>query len=120
MHMYLWPKSMQPRVLFSNGSEAILAAALFGPGMTPMEAGVGMADPPLACEPLANNLTGKIAVVDRGTCMDVVKVLHAQKVRVAQGASGQLRAAGLRDHAQGLGACKQSSSRLVCEQPRSL
>lgn len=37
-----------------------------------------MGDPNTGCVPLTNDLTGKIAVIDRGTCNFSLKVYHAQ------------------------------------------
>lgn len=67
-------------------------AAAFGP---PLNAGGGATGKMVlandgtgvasdACEPIQNNLSGKIAVVDRGGCTFVTKVLNAQ----AKGAKG--------------------------------
>ncbi len=38
----------------------------------------GSANPTLGCLPITNNLTGKIAVIDRGNCLFVEKVINAQ------------------------------------------
>ncbi len=59
--------------------------ASFGPALTlegvsgdvvEVEDGTGVATD--ACEPIAGDLTGGIALVDRGTCTFTTKVLHAQ------------------------------------------
>jgi hypothetical protein len=61
-------------------------AASFGPALTTSggttgkmvvaDDGVGVGTD--ACEPIQNNLNGKIAIVDRGACAFVTKVLNAQ------------------------------------------
>ncbi|MEM1263038.1 MAG: S8 family serine peptidase [Pseudomonadota bacterium] len=43
----------------------------------PITEDVAAADPILACDPLANDLTGKIALISRGTCAFTVKVENA-------------------------------------------
>jgi len=43
----------------------------------PVTANVVAADPILACDPLANDLTGKIALISRGTCNFSVKIENA-------------------------------------------
>lgn len=39
----------------------------------------GSTNPTLACNPIINNVNGKIALIDRGTCTFVEKVRHAQQ-----------------------------------------
>ena len=58
----------------------IIATASFGPKDTLITDTLVLADPVLACEPLTNaaDITGQIAMIDRGTCTFVQKVLQAQ------------------------------------------
>ena len=55
--------------------------AEFGPALseTGITSDLAEARPSLACDALTNDLTGKIALIDRGTCVFVTKVRHAQE-----------------------------------------
>lgn len=53
--------------------------ANFGPREFSVEGTAELANDPLACEPLTNDLSGKIAVVLRGTCEFAVKAANAQQ-----------------------------------------
>jgi hypothetical protein len=86
------PKVLQlgePFASINGGPMLMLGAAAFGPPLTAagvtgsVELGVDPADaagPTTtdACSALTNDLTGKIALVDRGTCGFAVKVKNAQ------------------------------------------
>lgn len=68
-----------------DGAELPFGTANFGP-MVPagglegyvMLANDGVGAPSDGCEPLANNLTGKIALIDRGSCNFTAKAINAQ------------------------------------------
>ena len=85
MQMFLW--SGPPDSLVSVGGKAHGAySASFGSAMTlagvsgalaVYDDGVGSGSD--GCEPSTKPLTGKIAIVDRGTCSFTDKVLHAQQ-----------------------------------------
>ena len=87
MQMYLWSAkgAFQLHVNTPSPATYLGAPALFGPPLT--AAGVtgdvvlvddGTGTPTDACEPITNSLTGKIALIDRGTCNFTVKVKNAQ------------------------------------------
>ena len=95
MQMFVWSIGSE-RVVSVDAPAAAAAVfdagiAAFGPGAFTLSGPVAVVDdgtgtPSDACEPLANasSMTGKIALVDRGTCSFVVKVANAQ----AAGAAG--------------------------------
>lgn len=94
--MYVWPSAMLPKVT-ANGTDELLGSASFGPSLrsaAPLMALLAVADPPLACGPLTNNVTGKIVVIDRGSCFFVEKALYAQEVGPGGGVGG-MRAGGV-------------------------
>jgi len=84
----------------ANGPLLMIGPAGFGPSLS--IAGItgelvlgldGVGAPGDACEPITSNVTGKIALVDRGTCTFTVKVKNAQNagaiaVLVADNAPG--------------------------------
>lgn len=85
MQMYLW--SPVERYFFYNTPTAAiprqpyLGTALFGPALTPtgVTANVKLANVLDACTPLTvGSMTGKIGLVERGTCAFTVKVKNAQ------------------------------------------
>jgi extracellular elastinolytic metalloproteinase len=102
MQMYLWtaPGAYQLHVNTPAPATYFGAPALFGAPLT--AAGVtgdvvvvndGTGTPTDACEAITNNVSGKIALVDRGTCNFTVKVKNAQvagavAVAVANNVSG--------------------------------
>jgi extracellular elastinolytic metalloproteinase len=102
MQMYLWSSRNSYQLHVNTPAPATYfgAPALFGAPLT--AAGVtgdvvlvhdGTATPTDACEAITNNVTGKIALVDRGTCDFIVKVKNAQvagavAVAVANNVSG--------------------------------
>ena len=61
-------------VSFSSG-----APASFGPWHWVSDTLASRADPIVACDPLTNDLSGKIAIISRGTCAFYDKILHAQQ-----------------------------------------
>ncbi len=89
MQMFLWTGKGDHQVVVNTGTAPGIyraQGAAFGPGLDPT--GVngdvvlvddGTAPVTDACQALpANSLTGKIALIDRGTCTFVVKVKNAQ------------------------------------------
>ena len=89
MQMYLWTGKGTHQVVVHApaGIAGIYRAqgAAFGPVLTPtgvtadvtlVDDGTGTASD--ACETVVNDLTGRIALIDRGTCTFVVKVKNAQ------------------------------------------
>jgi extracellular elastinolytic metalloproteinase len=102
MQMYLWSArgAFQLHVNTPAPATYFGAPALFGPALTAagvtgdvvlVNDGTGTATD--ACEAITNNVTGKVALVDRGTCNFTVKVKNAQvagavAVVVANNASG--------------------------------
>jgi hypothetical protein len=87
MQMYLWTGKGTVQLHVNTPAPATYpgAPALFGPVLT--AAGItgdvvlvndGTTTTSDACEPITNNVTGKIALIDRGTCNFTVKVKHAQ------------------------------------------
>ncbi|MBE0662584.1 MAG: S8 family serine peptidase [Bacteroidales bacterium] len=56
----------------------ISGRANFGPLEFNVTGDLEMADPALACDPLLNDLTNKIAIIDRGICTFTSKVKNAQ------------------------------------------
>jgi subtilisin-like proprotein convertase family protein len=56
----------------------ISGRANFGPSEFNVTGDLEMADPVLACDPLLNDLTNKIAIIDRGFCTFTSKVKNAQ------------------------------------------
>jgi hypothetical protein len=91
MQMFLWtgkgdhqvvvhPPAAEDVTYPAQGAEfgpPLDASGLTGP-VSRAEDGVGVTSD--ACEELENDLTGKIALVDRGSCTFVLKVSHAQAV----------------------------------------
>ncbi|NJL12991.1 MAG: hypothetical protein HC913_08355 [Microscillaceae bacterium] len=87
MQMFLWNTAGGGFVLTVNAPTAIAGeytatGASFGPLFLagPISGAVVLAQPNLACEPFTNasSINGKIALVDRGECTFVQKVLNAQ------------------------------------------
>jgi uncharacterized repeat protein (TIGR01451 family) len=97
MQMYIWdgPTTASLTITPPNSQLAVGVAA-FGPASFDATANVILANdgasappdgtPTDGCESITNNLTGKIALIDRGTCNFTVKVANAQ----AAGAIGVL------------------------------
>ncbi len=84
MQMYLW-SGLQSRSLNvpSVGDSLATAGSDFGPGSFDVTAEVALADDGEApttdaCTPLVNDLSGKIALVRRGSCSFKTKVVNAQ------------------------------------------
>ena len=89
MQMYLWANN-EGVFLTVNTPSAIAGAyvsavSAFGPQSTPspvtgmlVESNDGTANPNLGCESSLDDLTGKIAIFNRGTCPFVDKVYNAQ------------------------------------------
>jgi extracellular elastinolytic metalloproteinase len=91
MQMYLWNMLPTSKILSITAPQALIGSfetgtARFGAEITEtpitgevVAANDGTITPTLACSPLKNtNLTGKIALIDRGGCLFTEKVLYAQ------------------------------------------
>jgi extracellular elastinolytic metalloproteinase len=91
MQMYLWNLQPTSKILSITAPQALIGSfetgtATFGAAITEtpitgevVTANDGTLTPTLACSPLKNtNLTGKIALIDRGGCLFIDKVLNAQ------------------------------------------
>ncbi len=79
MQMYLWTGKPSHQVvlgssIFSAGGAAF-GPALTGTGVT---AALSTTSPADGCTAISTTLTGKLAIIDRGTCDFVVKVKNAQ------------------------------------------
>ena len=86
MQMYLWSGTTPDGLATVSSSDYDLYGSAFGPALT--EAGVtgvlanyvdGTAPAGDGCTTATVSLTGKVAVIDRGSCDFTVKVLNAQK-----------------------------------------
>ena len=83
MEMYEWAPAIGSANLEITapgsviGNYAAVKAAGFGPGTGSISGEVVLADPVDACTPVAD-LSGKIALIDRGSCNFTVKVKEAQ------------------------------------------
>lgn len=90
MQMYLFPLWMGSHQVTVNSPRALTATysasgAFFGPllGRTGITADIvlaldGTGVTTDGCEPIVNNVSGKVALIDRGSCLFVVKVKNAQ------------------------------------------
>jgi uncharacterized repeat protein (TIGR01451 family) len=84
MQMFLWTSGgsalrvTSPEVI-SGGYNTGLPT--FGPGIssTPLIGQVAISEPAIACDPLTNDLTGKVALITRGECNFSLKVFNAQE-----------------------------------------
>lgn len=85
MQMFLW-SAPTSTLTFTVTSPSVIAGnytgakANFGPGIYNINGELVLADPVLACSDLTNasSVSGKIAVIDRGTCEFGAKCLRAQ------------------------------------------
>lgn len=85
MQIYLWDgRETRALTLVPQGTSYVISTAEFGPAdfeltgelaLARDDAGVSPSD---ACEPITNDVGGKVAVVDRGTCLFVDKARHVQ------------------------------------------
>jgi extracellular elastinolytic metalloproteinase len=79
MQMYLWTGKPSHQVVLGasifSAAGAAFGAALNGTGVT---AALSATSPADGCTAISTTLTGKLAIIDRGTCDFVVKVKNAQ------------------------------------------
>ena len=106
MQMYLWTGTSPDSFVTVNGTDYGAYASTFGAlptlagtsgALAVYNDGTGVASD--GCETSVTSLTGKVAIVDRGTCNFTVKVLNAQKagavaVVIANNVAGPAFAAG--------------------------
>ena len=80
MQMYLWSGSGPTHEVVVNSISYGAKGAEFGPAMTTTGVTGAMAatTPADGCTTISTVLTGKVALIDRGTCTFTVKVLNAQ------------------------------------------
>jgi len=85
MQMFLWDPSEINRLKYNSPTELLgrmpdTRGANFGPNLTPsgITGDIKIAEPIGGCETITNDLTGKIALVERGVCNFVTKVKNAQ------------------------------------------
>lgn len=87
MQMYLWGPKSQSYISYNSPSDLVGRNPVvginseFGPAIStsPVTADVALVDPVKGCTTLSNtNLTGKIALIERGDCDFVVKFKNAQ------------------------------------------
>ncbi len=79
MQMYLWTGKPSHQVVVGASTYAAAGAA-FGPALTSTgkTGALSLTSPADGCTAISTTLTGKIAVLDRGTCSFIVKVKNAQ------------------------------------------
>lgn len=79
MQMYLWTGKPSHQVVVGASTYAAAGAA-FGPALTSTgkTGALSLASPADGCTAISTTLTGKIAILDRGTCSFIVKVKNAQ------------------------------------------
>ncbi len=82
MHMYLWSGGAVAHVV-AAGTTYDVGIARWGPGTFDVSANTEVVDDGVAttsdgCEPIGGDLTGRIALIDRGGCSFWVKVFNAQ------------------------------------------
>ncbi|MEO8663020.1 MAG: M36 family metallopeptidase, partial [Bryobacteraceae bacterium] len=80
MRMYVWDGPQTSTISATGGVTGSFpnGTADFGPSNFNVTAPLLRTSPIDACNPVTNNLTGKIAFVDRGTCSFVIKTKNAQ------------------------------------------
>lgn len=91
MQMFLWTgPGATHEVAVSGGTTYGALPAAFGPalGTSGVTGTVAAASPADGCTAIAGNVSGKLALIDRGTCDFVTKVLNAQSA----GATGVIMA----------------------------
>src|SRR5262249_42144773 len=86
--MYLWSGPQRKKLTVNSpagiaGDYSVGVNSTFGPQGYTITGDVvlvndGSGSPTLGCNPITNDVTGKIALIDRGTCGFVVKVKNAQ------------------------------------------
>jgi hypothetical protein len=82
MQMYLWTGAGPThKVQVAGGATLDAKGAEFGPALTPsgVTAQLTPATPADGCTAISTALTGRIALIDRGTCEFATKVLNAQR-----------------------------------------
>lgn len=91
MQMFLWTgPGATHEVAVAGGATYAALPAVFGPALsaTGVSGTVAAASPADGCTAVAGNVSGKLALIDRGTCDFVTKVLNAQSA----GATGVIMA----------------------------
>jgi extracellular elastinolytic metalloproteinase len=79
MQMYLWTGKPSHQVVLGAATYAAGGAA-FGPALTSTgkTGALSVTAPADGCTAISTTLTGKIAIIDRGTCSFIIKVKNAQ------------------------------------------
>lgn len=80
MQMYLWTGAGPTHQVLVNSTVYNLAGSSFGPEFSTggVSGALAAAVPANGCTAISTDLTGKVALVDRGTCDFSLKVLNAQ------------------------------------------
>jgi hypothetical protein len=83
MQMYLWSGADNTTATLTPGGAKTAVGAAFGPPSFDVTGAIVLANDGSgtttdACEPLTNNVTGKIVLIDRGTCQFALKAVAAQ------------------------------------------
>jgi extracellular elastinolytic metalloproteinase len=80
MQMYLWNGGPDHEVIVDGGATYAALGAAFGSALTTvgLNDNIAVASPADACATVGTAVSGKIALVDRGTCDFTKKVLNAQ------------------------------------------
>ena len=89
MQMYLWDFLSEENMLISGVNNIAVSSAEFGPSDYDVSGVMSLVDDAVAperngCEVISTDLTGLVAIIDRGDCNFIVKVKNAQD----QGAIG--------------------------------
>ncbi len=76
-----WDGYENAATVASPGGNYFAVPASFGPALpsgTPLSGEIAIASPANACSTVSASVSGKIAIVDRGTCNFIVKIVNAQ------------------------------------------
>ncbi|MFO0761155.1 MAG: M36 family metallopeptidase [Byssovorax sp.] len=84
MQMYIWSGLESRSVVLTPGGSIASAGSDFGPGSFQLSGEVALVDDGTAptadaCQPIVNDVSGKIALLHRGTCTFKQKVVYAQQ-----------------------------------------